>query len=138
MKICNKCNLEQIEENFPFKDKKKGKRQNTCKMCHKIYVDNHYQQNKQVYKDKAKRNDKKYLDEFIKYKKSLNCIDCQISFAEQHWICDFHHIDRTTKKKEVSSIAKNGKQLREELKKCIPLCANCHRKRTYIENGGIV
>ena len=54
---------------------------------------------------------------------------------------DFHHVDRADKFQNVSSYwrtsMKQFKKIREEWKKCIVLCANCHRieeKRIRDEN----
>ena len=54
---------------------------------------------------------------------------------------DFHHVDRADKFQNVSSYwrtsMKQFKKIREEWKKCIVLCANCHRieeKRIRNEN----
>jgi hypothetical protein len=43
-------------------------------------------------------------------------------------IIDFHHVDRTDKQ-SVHFLVKNYQfaAAMEEIKKCIPLCANCHR-----------
>ena len=54
---------------------------------------------------------------------------------------DFHHVDRADKFQNVSSYWRTSmrqfKKIREEWKKCIVLCANCHRieeKRIRNEN----
>jgi len=42
---------------------------------------------------------------------------------------DFHHEDPTTKEGNVHEFVSNGQFAKayEEIKKCIVLCANCHR-----------
>ena len=42
---------------------------------------------------------------------------------------DFHHEDPTTKEGNVHRFVSNGQfaKVYEEIKKCIVLCANCHR-----------
>ena len=55
-----------------------------------------------------------------------------MSFQNAPYLCDFHHIDKT-KEKLVSILSKNNQQLKKEIKKCIPLCANCHRHRHHGE-----
>ena len=53
---------------------------------------------------------------------------------------DFHHIHPNTKTYNVGELfhhrafnEKNKRILLEELKKCIPLCANCHRELHFGE-----
>ena len=44
---------------------------------------------------------------------------------------DFHHIDESVKKSEVSKLASTGHKwdtIYSEVQKCIMLCAPCHRK----------
>lgn len=67
--------------------------------------------------------------QFIRwYKSYLGCIIC----GENNYSClDMHHIRKSKKNKSIANLAKNWtsfKTLKKELKKCIVLCANCHRK----------
>ncbi len=56
------------------------------------------------------------------------CIDC--GFKGDHAVFDFHHLDSNTKEFTLGNIANRRWELIErELKKCILLCANCHRIR---------
>lgn len=69
------------------------------------------------------------------YKQTLSCADCGFSFAEYPEVCDFHHRDPDSKGYDrehgIGRLARYGatKRLREEIAKCDPLCANCHRIR---------
>ena len=70
-------------------------------------------------------------DSYLAKIKSLPCMDCNKQYPP---ICmDFDHRDRTTK---IDSIAHMGwcnsslKRIKEEIKKCDLVCANCHRLRT--------
>jgi hypothetical protein len=62
------------------------------------------------------------------YKKTLCCSAC----GENDPVCiDFHHVDRSLKKESVHRMASTGTgitTIKAEIAKCIPLCANCHRK----------
>jgi hypothetical protein len=47
---------------------------------------------------------------------------------------DRHHDDGTTKTASVSQLVSNNctvAELRAELRKCVVLCANCHRREHY-------
>jgi hypothetical protein len=65
---------------------------------------------------------------FDKYKSNLKCVRC----GESDPIClDFHHVDPSTKIEEVPIMVHKGcgiDRILQEIKKCIVLCANCHRK----------
>jgi len=58
------------------------------------------------------------------------CHDCGNSFPD--FVYDFHHLDMETKEHNPSYFIKmNPKRAKEELKKCIMLCSNCHRIRHH-------
>lgn len=58
------------------------------------------------------------------------CHDCKQSFDPV--VYDFHHLDPTQKDFNPSYIYKmNPERAKEELKKCVMLCSNCHRIRHY-------
>lgn len=66
-------------------------------------------------------------ERFREFKKTLKCARC----PEADWVClDFHHLDPAEKDEAVSKLAErvSWERLMEEVKKCIVLCANCHRK----------
>lgn len=55
---------------------------------------------------------------------------------------DFHHIDSKSKRFNIATAIKRKpteeakKFISEEIKKCIPLCANCHREIAEEKKGG--
>lgn len=62
-------------------------------------------------------------------KEQGECVDCGERGRE---VLDYHHLDPTTKSFLLSRSANGGysrKKILEEAKKCILLCANCHRRR---------
>jgi hypothetical protein len=91
-----------------------------------------YERNKEDVKRKAreKRNER---DKFIRDYKLLNsvCADCGISYPPH--MLDFDHIIGT-KSFGINRGARNKtlSQIKEEIKKCEIVCANCHRHRTYM------
>jgi hypothetical protein len=57
----------------------------------------------------------------ISYKKTLTC-----ACGESDPVTiDFHHVDPTTKRKWVDHSVLS---IQREIAKCVPICANCHRK----------
>ncbi len=64
------------------------------------------------------------------YKKSHPC-KCGESYL---WCLDFHHLDPSVKDRCICHMKKSPVSLatlREEVKKCIVVCSNCHRKMHY-------
>lgn len=56
------------------------------------------------------------------------CLDCGGVFHPSAY--DFHHLDPTIKEGHIKDFIKLGvEKAKEELEKCVLLCANCHRIR---------
>lgn len=87
------------------------------------YKRDYYYRNKQSHYDRNEITEKK-IKEYILEVKSP-CIIC--GEAEKACI-DFHHL--RDKEMNVSQMIKYGslKKVKEEIEKCVCLCANCHRK----------
>jgi hypothetical protein len=71
----------------------------------------------------------KTIAEWLKeYKRGLRCVKC----GEKHPSClDFHHKNPKEKDLALSMVARNGwgkERILREIKKCLILCSNCHRK----------
>ena len=60
---------------------------------------------------------------------------CQLCGYKKHFSAlEFDHINRSSKIKAVSMLIKENnswKMVKEEIKKCMLLCSNCHRLKTY-------
>ncbi len=126
MKTCNICGVPKDE--FEFDKRKTGKISGYCKDCRKEKIKLHYRSNKQYYIDKAAKRNQKDREKFLEYKKSLVCEDCNLSFQEEPFLCDFHHLrDKDFNIANLKSYSFT--RIMKEIKKCIPLCANCHRRR---------
>ena len=85
----------------------------------------------------VKRKAKERLTEYelrkwwAELKRGKRCIKC----GEEHPACiEWHHRDPEQKAITPSKALNMGwtkKQILEELRKCDPICANCHRKLNY-------
>lgn len=110
---------------MPYKDKEKQK-----KAQHESYLKNKEDYGKRKYSLTISRRGeiKEWLQE---YKSTLKCEKC----PENHpATLDFHHVNSEEKKNKVSALVVEGysiKTIKEEIDKCIVLCANCHRKLHY-------
>ena len=86
--------------------------------------------NIEKYRKKARDNKNKFYkikrEKLNEYKKG-GCIIC----GEKELVClDFHHLDSSEKDFGIGKQfhIKQFSKIEEEIKKCVVLCANCHRK----------
>lgn len=60
-------------------------------------------------------------------KEYYKCSMC--GYNKSYGALEFHHTDSTTKDKNISKMRNYSEQaLKKEIKKCILICANCHRE----------
>lgn len=80
--------------------------------------------------DHVKVHRHKVKEELIKYKGG-KCEIC--GYNKCHGALDFHHLDPSQKDFNISdsNVYKNLDKLKEEVDKCILVCANCHRELHY-------
>ena len=86
--------------------------------------------------EQSKKNKKKTYDLISKLtseeKLRQGCYHC--GYKEESVALDFHHVNRDDKFLEVSRFWRTSmnqfKKIKNEWKKCIVLCANCHRIET--------
>ena len=152
IKLCKVCGQYKEESEFPIHSA--GRLRSTCKECwkeknkedpekHRERSRRYYQEHKKEIIERttkwAKDNKEKRrkivkemrerrYKEFLKFKESLSCIIC----GENDPAClDFHHLDESKKEYQISDLVLSKEKMKEELKKCVPICANCHRKVHY-------
>ena len=117
-KICSKCGRELPIDQFNWRNKSKGTRRADCKKCHSGYMKQKYQEKKQ---------------EINEIKSNCCCAKCGES---RGYVLDFHHINPETKENTIARLTSNSYRIDkvyDEMKKCIVLCANCHREFHYLE-----
>jgi hypothetical protein len=127
VKFCPGCKEERPIETFCFKNKSKGTLQPYCDNCRKPRAQISYMKSQKKNVERAVKNGKIRREIFVEFKKMLECYFC----LEKEYFCfDFHHLDPLQKEFEISlKIARfSYKKVFEEIKKCICVCANCHRK----------
>jgi hypothetical protein len=79
---------------------------------------------------KRKRIDKN-RQLLLAYKKTLRCDHCGLS---DYRVLDFHHVG--DKHLTICQMIKDGyawERIQKEIKKCIPLCCNCHRLEHWVD-----
>lgn len=127
MQICKTCGISKDTSDF---DQRPGRRVGHCKECRRKKIRQHYRDNKEYYIKKSKKNNKSYKQRFMDFKRTLSCTDCNMSFKDEPYMCEFHHLDPSTKDYNLSNLKESSmKKIMEEVDKCVPLCPNCHRRR---------
>lgn len=116
-KICSKCGKEKLITEFAFRDKARGTRRAECKQC---------------ISERQKKKYREQKEEVNEYKKQCSCAKCG---ETRFYTLDFHHINPDNKIDTVARLSTHSskKAAWEEIKKCICLCANCHREFHYLE-----
>lgn len=129
IKFCKSCQTEKPHTDFNTNKSRKDGLQTYCKICSRLKQKHDYLTNPKRRESVAKSRDDNYrynrrLVEV--YKRRCGCILCN----ETTTAClDFHHIDPSTKDIEVSIlVGMSLTRLKDEIRKCVILCANCHRK----------
>lgn len=113
-----------------------NKMQYTCRNCRSVYIKKHYEQNKDTYLIKASESRDRKRDWFNEIKSTLSCERCG---ENRPWVLDFHHKEgqKDGREKSIALMVNNcsKEDILNEIKKCIVLCANCHRDLHYKTNG---
>lgn len=131
MKICGRCRQKKSLDSFHKNPTKKDGLQSMCKDCRKDYHREHYLKNKEKYisDNKSKRL---YYRAFVnRYKSIVGCKNCR---DKRFYVLDFHH--KYGKDFNISngiSSTVSISKLKDEIRKCDVLCANCHREHHHLE-----
>jgi len=77
-------------------------------------------------KQKYRARNKAFVDRF---KQLFGCACC--GYNKCKWALEFHHKDESQKDLEINVLCNDGysiERIKDELRKCVLLCANCHRE----------
>jgi thiol-disulfide isomerase/thioredoxin len=138
MKKCSKCQVEKNLSEFASNKSQYDGYQNYCKPCKKTSDKKWYDSNPKIWKakNKSKSEKRKNLLEELKKELGGKCDKCG---ENRKHVLDFHHIDKSKKLTEISTSLRMGSWeedeniAREEIKKCVLLCSNCHRDFHHLE-----
>jgi len=105
---------------MPIKDPEERKRRQ------REYSAKYYVNNKELSIARVKARHAKNKKAWDFYKANLSCSKCGCSHPAA---LDFHHTDPATKTASVHTLVRDRRYTaaRKEIKKCVVLCANCHR-----------
>jgi hypothetical protein len=136
MRRCGRCGELKPLEDFSWRRKARGQRDNYCRPCRAEYKQEHYALNRQRYIDAAVRRRSSLAleraDFLIAYFSSHPCIDCG---EADPIVLEFDH--RGDKSFNIAKGLRDRSwdDLVSEIAKCDVVCANCHRRRTARHGG---
>jgi len=109
---------------MPYKDKEKQRE------AQRLWAQKQSSEFKKVKYQREKNNKQLMVEKLNQLKMDRGC--CELC-GDYHPPCcfDFHHIDKSNKKREVANLAQKGykwETIQAEIDKCYMLCAPCHRK----------
>lgn len=128
MKTCIDCKEEKRNSEFPY-DKSRDRYLSVCKPCTSIRTQKYRKKNPEKWRQYDKNRNERVKFIINEWKQQ----GCQKCGETKVWVLDCHHIDPSTKEYAIGDIAHGPNKVKEELKKCIPLCSNCHRDFHYQE-----
>lgn len=136
-KYCGKCNeLKSVEY---FHRRGKGY-QSVCKSCRKSIDAELYKSHPQEVKDRiqSRKRERATINRInvANYLKSNPCVDCG---EKDIIVLEFDHIrDKKYNVSEMINTSLSWKTIKNEIDKCEVRCANCHRRKTAIQQGWLV
>ena len=108
-----------------------------CSSCNKEYQKKWYKNNAAAHKQKISINRKKSKQENRDYIYNFLSNSCCNTCGEKDiLVLEFDHLHN--KKHNISEMISSGisvESLKKEIEKCQVLCANCHRRKTAIEQN---
>lgn len=136
MRSCTKCHEAKPEEEYHWK-KKGVKRNSRCKTCQRAAVKAHYDANTKYYTDKAavlrQRTKEERRRLIAEYLSTHPCVDCGLADIV---VLQFDHRDPSEKTSTINHMRMmTATSILAEIQKCDVRCANCHTRRTAVQQG---
>ena len=128
LKHCIDCKSNKDLNEFPF-DKSRNRYLSVCKKCTAIRTEAYRQTHKDKWRVDAKKHSVKRKNVINEWK-SKGCAKCGDT---RFYVIDAHHLDPTKKDFSIGTSTRGVNVTKTELKKCIPLCSNCHREFHYLD-----
>jgi len=125
-KFCSTCKCTKMLSEFSKRAGTKDGLSYSCKQCASNRSRSHYDRHKPEYVKRASTQSTARCVALQNWRRTLKCEGCD----ESDPVCmDFHHVNSDTKEANVATLTafSLGKML-TELKKCVYVCATCHRK----------
>jgi hypothetical protein len=135
---CGDCGELKPLNDFAWRRREQGQRDNLCRPCRAAYHQRHYAANRQRYIDQARERKQalalartRFL---LAYFADHCCVDCGETDAV---VLEFDHL--RDKRFDVGAALpyRNWQSILDEIAKCEVVCANCHRRRTARRRGSL-
>jgi hypothetical protein len=136
MRRCGRCAREKPYDEFAWRRRARGQRDNYCRPCRAAYKRQHYLANRSRYIEQAQRRKRALAAERIEYLvgflREHPCVDCGESDPV---VLEFDHL-RDKKFGIAQGLRdRDWQSVLDEIAKCDVVCANCHRRRTARRGG---
>jgi len=129
VKHCYKCSTDKELSEFNVNSSRKDGLQTQCRDCSKRNNNSNYLTNPKKRKAIRDRNKqvKSYNKELVnRYKRMCGCYVCG---EKEPVALDLHHKDPSIKEDHPARMSRySTKAFKAEIRKCMVLCSNCHRK----------
>lgn len=131
-KCCTKCHDDKPIDEFAWRNKAKGTRQSICNTCRsecnsKLYQESaNRRESIRISNNNTRSKNRAFCN---RYKEFCGCSVCKSEDVRHWYMLEFHHTDKN-KEHNISTMAMGYSimKLKGEIRKCVVVCANCHRK----------
>lgn len=130
IKICTICKLPKETGEFNKNKTRKDGLNTLCKECSQARSKQYYSENKEKHSKVCHARNKRYLTALYTWINTLKSTGCILCDESDPCCIDFHHLNPEIKENNIATLIRNLnlKQLANEIRKCVLVCANCHRK----------
>jgi hypothetical protein len=137
LRRCGRCQEAKPIEEFAWRRRARGQRDNYCSRCRAAYKQEHYAANRSRYIAQALARKRALAPHraacLVEFFATNPCVDCGESDS---LVLEFDHSDGD----KIFCISKglrdhSWQAVLDEIAKCDVVCANCHRRQPHAEGG---
>ena len=133
---CGRCGEVKHVEDFAWRRKSRGQRDNYCRACRAAYKREHYARNRSRYIATAGERKRALVAEratrLVEFLRSHPCVDCG---EDDPVVLEFDHLGDKAFNISKGIRDRGWRAVLEEIARCDVVCANCHRRRTARRGG---
>jgi len=133
---CGRCQQVRPIDDFAWRRKARGQRDDYCRPCRADYHHEHYIANRAQYIEDTARRKRGLAEErnlsLIEYFAAHPCVDCGES---DPIVLEFDHQRDKCFNVSAGIRDRSWQAVLDEIAKCEVVCANCHRRRTAAKRG---
>ena len=129
-KRCSGCKEVKPLDEFNRLARAKDGRQWNCRECNRKWHAEHKEHHNKLIRARNKRLRKEKRNLMLEYLRTHPCVDCGETDV---LVLEFDHLrDKKYNIAEMINRDFTWKAILHEIEKCEVVCANCHRRRTYV------